>query len=105
MKRRAALASSCMTTSSGCSAELGFWLGEAFWGRGVMTDAVSLFVPWAFPTIRSDTHLCARLFSYNVGSARVLEKAGFLREGLLRRAVIKEGRILDEWLYACVRER
>jgi ribosomal-protein-alanine N-acetyltransferase len=85
------------------SAELGFWLGEPFWGRGVMTDAVSLFVPWAFPQFAL-TRIYAHVFSYNVGSARVLEKAGFLREGLLRRAVIKEGRILDEWLYACVRE-
>jgi len=85
------------------SAELGFWLGEAFWGRGVMTEAVGLFVPWAFEQFGL-SRIYAHVFSYNVGSARVLEKVGFAREGLLRRAVIKEGQIIDEWLYACVRE-
>jgi RimJ/RimL family protein N-acetyltransferase len=85
------------------SAELGFWLGEDFWGRGVMTDAVSLFVPWAFGQFDL-SRIYAHVFFYNGASARVLEKAGFSREGLLRRAVIKEGQIIDEWLYASVRE-
>jgi RimJ/RimL family protein N-acetyltransferase len=85
------------------SAELGFWLGEAFWGRGVMTDAVSAFVPWAFQQFDL-ARIYANVFVFNVGSARVLEKAGFLREGLLRRAVIKQGEVIDEWLYAQVRD-
>jgi ribosomal-protein-alanine N-acetyltransferase len=85
------------------SAELGFWLGEAFWGRGVMTDAVSAFVPWAFQQFEL-TRIYANVFAFNVGSARVLEKAGFLREALLRRAVIKQGVVIDEWLYAQVRD-
>ena len=83
------------------SAELGFWLGETVWGRGVMTDAVSAFAPWAFE--RFNLHrIYAHVFERNPASARVLEKAGFAREALLRRAVIKEGEILDEWLYARV---
>jgi RimJ/RimL family protein N-acetyltransferase len=68
-----------------------------------MTDAVGLFVPWAFGQFDL-TRIYAHVFSYNVASTRVLEKAGFLREGLLRRAVIKEGQIIDEWLYARVRD-
>lgn len=85
------------------SAELGFWLGEAAWGRGVMTDAVSVFVPWAFERF-SLTRIFAHVFAYNVASARVLEKSGFTREVLLRRAVIKDGKVLDEWLFARVTE-
>jgi RimJ/RimL family protein N-acetyltransferase len=83
------------------SAELGFWLGETVWGRGVMTDAVSAFVPWAFDRFNLQ-RIYAHVFEHNPASARVLEKAGFSREARLRRAVIKEGQILDEWLYARV---
>ncbi len=85
------------------SAELGFWLGEAVWGRGVMTDAVTAFVPWAFDRFTL-TRIYAHVFEFNGGSARVLEKAGFVREALLRRAVIKDGRVIDQWLFACIRE-
>jgi len=83
------------------SAELGFWLGETVWGRGVMTDAVSAFVPWAFERFKLQ-RIYAHVFERNPASARVLEKAGFAREARLRRAVIKEGQILDEWLFARV---
>ena len=83
------------------SAELGFWLGETVWGRGVMTDAVSAFAPWAFERFNLQ-RIYAHVFERNPASARVLEKAGFSREARLRRAVIKEGQILDEWLFARV---
>ena len=83
------------------SAELGFWLGETMWGRGVMTDAVSAFVPWALERFNLQ-RIYAHVFERNPASARVLEKSGFTREARLRRAVIKEGQILDEWLYARV---
>ena len=85
------------------SAEIGYWLGEAYWGRGLMTEAVSVFVPWAF-TAFDLTRIYARVFDYNEGSARVLEKAGFVREARLRRAAIKEGRVIDEFMFAAVRE-
>jgi RimJ/RimL family protein N-acetyltransferase len=81
------------------SAEIGFWLGESVWGRGVMTDAVSAFVPWAFERF-SLQRIYAHVFEFNQASVRVLEKSGFVREGRLRRAVIKDGRVLDEWLLA-----
>ena len=83
------------------SAELGFWLGETVWGRGVMTDAVSAFAPWAFERFNLQ-RIYAHVFERNPASAHVLEKAGFSREARLRRAVIKEGEVLDEWLYARV---
>ena len=85
------------------SAELGYWLGERAWGRGVMTEAVAAFVPWAFDRY-SLTRIYAHVFEFNVASTRVLEKAGFLCEGRLRKAVIKNGQVLDELMYARIRE-
>jgi [ribosomal protein S5]-alanine N-acetyltransferase len=85
------------------SAELGFWLGESLWGRGVMTAAVQTFVPWAFERFAL-TRIYANVFDFNLASARVLEKAGFAREALQRRAVIKDERVIDQFVYARIRE-
>lgn len=84
------------------SAEIGYWLGKAYWGRGLATAAVRATTEWAFD--RFD--LCridAAVFDGNPASARVLEKAGYLLEGRLRRSVTKAGRTLDQWLYAVTR--
>jgi len=84
------------------SAELGYWLGEPWWGRGIATLAVRAVTPWAFE--RFDLlRIFATVFSNNPASARVLEKAGYELEGTLRRAVVKDGRILDQRMYASVR--
>lgn len=82
-------------------AETGFWLGEAWWGRGIMTAAVSAFAPWALEHYRL-TRLYAHVFEFNTASARVLEKAGFILEGRLRKAAVKQGRVIDQFLYARV---
>ncbi len=82
--------------------EMGYWLGEPFWGRGLMTRAVRAASERAFEEYRV-TRVFAMVFSHNVGSIRVLEKAGFEREGIMRRSAIKNGVILDQWLYAKVR--
>lgn len=83
--------------------ELGYWLGEPFWGRGLMTDVVPAFVPFALREY-SLRRLEAWVFAWNPASARVLEKAGFAQEGLLRRSAVKDGRIIDRWMYALVAE-
>ena len=84
------------------TAELGYWLGEPFWGRGIMTEAVRHLTAWAFENL--EVHrIYATAFAGNQASARVLEKAGFQREGRLRASVFKEGRILDQFLYARIR--
>jgi len=85
------------------SAELGFWLGEPFWGRGVMTDAVTAFVPWAFERFNL-SRIYAQVFGFNPASARVLEKAGFTLEGTLRRSAIKDGVITDQLQFARLRD-
>ena len=84
------------------SAELGYWLGEPYWGRGVMTEAVRAFTDWSFA--RFALHrIYAVPYATNPASARVLEKAGFTCEGRMRRSVIKLGQVLDQLLYADVR--
>lgn len=86
------------------TAELGYWLGEPFWGRGIMTEAIRQFTSWAFEHL--EVHrIYAAAFAGNEASARVLEKAGFACEGRLRASVFKNGRILDQLLYAKIKER
>jgi len=85
------------------SAEMGYWLGEPFWGRGLMTRAVIGASEWAFDHYTL-TRIYAMAYSHNMGSMRVLEKAGFQREGTLRRSAVKNGVILDQVLYAKVRQ-
>lgn len=81
------------------SAELGYWLGEAFWNRGIATAAVIALCRHAFAHF--DLYrIFATVFASNPASMRVLEKAGFEREGILKRAVLKAGVLMDSALYA-----
>ncbi len=81
------------------TAELGYWLAEPHWGRGIGTRAVSCFRQQAFEVFDL-VRIYARVFETNPASARVLEKAGFRFEGRLRMSVVKQGRLLDELLYS-----
>lgn len=84
-------------------AELGYWLGEPYWGRGLATASVVSFRDWAFERFPMLERLHAFVFESNPASARVLEKAGFELEGRLRRSVLKRGQVLDQLLYARLR--
>ncbi len=81
------------------TAELGYWLGEPFWGRGIMTECVTAFTDLAFDRYGL-VRVYAMPYADNAASSRVLEKAGYALEGRLRRNVIKDGRILDSLVYA-----
>lgn len=81
------------------AAELGYWLSEDFWGRGIATEAVAAFTNYCFDNFPLH-RIHAEAYSNNAASARVLEKAGFAFEGRLRNNVIKNGEILDSLLYA-----
>lgn len=85
------------------SGEIGYWLGKPFWGRGIATAAVKAITAYAFESLGL-TRLEAHIFARNQASARVLEKAGYEREGLLRKASMKEGEALDNVLYAVLKE-
>jgi len=80
------------------SAEIGYWLGEAYWGQGIMSAAVAAVSAPAFEWFGL-TRLFALPFVRNGASARVLERAGYSRTALLRQSVIKEGQVLDAYLY------
>ena len=84
------------------SAEIGYWLGEPFWGRGIATRAVRALDEWVFATTPL-VRLFAHVFDWNPASARVLEKAGYALEGRMRRSVIKDGKITDQLMYGRLR--
>lgn len=86
------------------NAELGYWLGRPFWGRGVITEAVQATTRYAFDVLKLH-RVFAVPFTRNVASVRVLEKSGFEHEGLMRRSAIKDGWILDQHLYAAYDDR
>jgi RimJ/RimL family protein N-acetyltransferase len=85
------------------SAEVGYWLGEAFWGQGIVTDALSAVTRHAVAA-HGLTRLFALPFAYNTASCRVLEKAGYVLEARLRRSAIKDGQIVDQFQYAYIVE-
>ena len=80
-------------------AELGYWLGEPLWGRGIASAAVQLVTAHGFDVLGLQ-RVFALPFAHNAASVRVLEKAGYTREGLLRRNSFKAGEWVDQFLYA-----
>ena len=81
------------------TATVGYWLGEEFWGRGIMTEAVNAVTYFCFDNFPL-RRISAEVFANNPASARVLEKAGFIFEGRLKNHVVKEGHVLDSLVYA-----
>ncbi|RCW36633.1 GNAT family N-acetyltransferase [Marinilabilia salmonicolor] len=85
------------------SAEIGYWLGEPFWGKGIMTEAVKRMVDYGFNDLNL-IRIFTGVFDFNKGSHRVLEKAGFKLECIFRKALIKNGVVCDEYRYAIINE-
>ena len=83
------------------SAEIGYWLGEPFWGRGIATEALLAVTRYAVDT-HGLTRVFALPFAHNTASCRVLEKADYVLEARLRRSAIKDGKILDQFQYAFI---
>lgn len=81
------------------SAELGYFIGEPYWGKGIATSAVKLIVNYGFEVLGIH-RIYAGVFSYNKASSKVLEKAGFTFEGISKDAVCKNGQFFDEIRYA-----
>ncbi len=86
------------------SAEIGYWLGETYWNRGIMTEVIRKTAQYVFENF-SITKLFAPVFEFNIGSQRVLEKAGFQREGIMRKAAVKDGRVIDLHYYGIVKDK
>lgn len=83
-------------------AEIGYWLGEPYWGRGIATEALSLMTDYAFSNFEL-FRLEGWVFGWNAASARVLEKAGYTFEGRFRKSILKDGEITDRLVYSKIR--
>ena len=81
------------------SAEIGYWLGRRYWGRGIMPAAVCALTEYTFANFNV-CRLYAGVFAHNAASARVLEKCGYELEGRLRKSITKNGQTIDSLLYA-----
>lgn len=85
------------------SGEIGYWLGRAFWNRGIVTEAVQAVTEFAFRELDL-LRVQTGIFEWNPASMRVLEKCGYVREGVQKWAVFKNGRLGDRVLYARLRD-
>lgn len=84
------------------TAELGYYIAEEYWGKGIMTKTVNLICNYVFDN--SDIiRIFAEPFAYNAASCRVLEKAGFQYEGTLRKNAVKNGKVIDMKMYALLK--
>ena len=81
------------------NAEMGYWLAEPFWGKGIMTRAIQQMVDYGFQTFDIN-RIFARPFGSNIGSQRALEKAGFTLEARFEKTILKNGNYEDELVYA-----
>lgn len=81
---------------------IGYWIGERYWGRGIGTAVVQALIVYAWATFDVD-RLQAEVFAGNAASARVLQKNGFHLEGTRHKAISKDGRLIDEWMYVLFR--
>ena len=81
------------------SAELGYWLGEKYWGKGIASEAANAMVQYAFNHFDIN-RIYACVFERNKASMRVLEKCGFVCEAIHHKAVIKDNLIMDEYIFA-----
>ena len=85
------------------TAEMGYYIAEEHWGKGIMTDVVKQICEYVFKN--SDIlRIYAEPFAYNIGSCRVLEKTGFQYEGTLRNNAVKNGKVIDMKMYSLLRE-
>ena len=94
----------CRTDVERVSAEIGYWLGQPYWGRGIATEAVRAVTDASVRRVRPDG-VFALPFADNIGSIRVLEKAGFALEGHLPQSAIKDGGIRDQLMFARIASR
>ena len=85
------------------TAELGYYIAEEYWGKGIMTEAVKQICEYVFA--KSDIiRIYAEPFAYNIASCRVLEKVGFQYEGTLRSNAVKNGKVIDMKMYSLIKE-
>lgn len=85
------------------SAEVGYWLGNQYWRRGITKEALTLILDFGFNTLEL-VKIYAKVLHPNLHSIRLLQSAGFRYEGRIRKSVLKEGSWFDELIFALVDE-
>ena len=85
------------------NAEVGYWIGEKYWKQGIASAALKMICGYAFKDLKVE-RLFAGIFEGNKGSQRVLEKCGFRQEGIMRKAVFKENKYLNEVRFGLLKE-
>jgi [ribosomal protein S5]-alanine N-acetyltransferase len=86
-----------------CSAVVGYWLGQAYWRRGISSEALALVTGWAWARMPQVTRLWMPIYARNQGSQRVARRAGYTLEGRMPRAIRKSGEAIDAVTYGCTR--
>lgn len=84
------------------TAEIGYWLGEPYWGKNIMTTALQLITNYGLHQL-GFIRIQTLVFEYNTNSMRVLEKCGYVKEGIFRKAIIKNDKIWDEHRFGIVK--
>ncbi|KAI1760683.1 acyl-CoA N-acyltransferase [Hypoxylon sp. FL1150] len=84
--------------------ELGYWVAKDHWGKGIASSASKAFSVWAFKQFPDLLRMEAGVFGDNTGSMKVLERVGYTKEGVKRRAICKKGKIMDLVIYSLLRE-
>lgn len=84
---------------------LGYWLGEKYWGQGIMSKVVKIYINYIFKNFKKIVRIQAETFPWNKGSQKVLEKNGFKLEGISRKSYIKDGKIIDNYNYSKLKNR
>lgn len=85
------------------TAEIGYWIGEPYWGKGIATKAIALITHYGFEQLAL-IRIHAGVFEYNISSMKVLEKNGYKKDGIFKNAIIKNEKIYDEHRYYIVRD-
>jgi RimJ/RimL family protein N-acetyltransferase len=88
-----------------CNAEVGYWIGQAYWRRGITSQALALVTAWAWANRPELMRLYAPIFAWNDGSQAVARKCGYYLEAQLRCSAIKDGRVIDRVQWAALRSR
>ncbi len=83
------------------TAEIGYWIGEPYWGKGITTQAAKMITDYGFNKLGL-VRIFSGVFDFNKASQRVLEKAGFKLECVFEKSIYKNGKICDEYRYAMI---
>ncbi|MBS3169044.1 GNAT family N-acetyltransferase [Candidatus Woesearchaeota archaeon] len=84
------------------NAEIGYWLGKEYWGRGIMKEAIKLLLYFGFKKLKLE-RISATVLQPNLASAKLLEKSGFIYEGKLRRAILRRGKWYDQLCFGILK--